>query len=48
MAKTLMQLRPGQILLAILLIKLVIGVLYITQQPLWQYHEADFCVSRAM
>lgn len=31
-----------KILLIILLLKTVLGLLYITQQPLWQYHEADF------
>ena len=29
-------------LLLILVIKVFLGVFYVTQQPLWQYHEADF------
>src|SRR5689334_19856962 len=33
---------PHQILAVILVLKLFLGVFYTTQQPLWQYHEADF------
>ena len=33
---------PQQILIVILVIKVFLGVFYVTQQPLWQYHEADF------
>ena len=33
---------PRQILVVILMLKVLLGVLYVTQQPLWQYHEADF------
>ncbi|MCA0456842.1 MAG: glycosyltransferase family 39 protein [Chloroflexi bacterium] len=33
---------PRQLLILIVLLKIVLGALYITQQPLWQYHEADF------
>lgn len=33
---------PRTLLLGILSVKLLLGLLYITQQPLWQYHEADF------
>ncbi len=33
---------PSQILALILVLKLLLGLLYVTQQPLWQYHEADF------
>ncbi len=40
---------PGIALLALLGIKLVLGWVYLTQQPLWQYHEADFLrVARIM
>jgi hypothetical protein len=30
------------VLLVVLAIKLALGLFYLTQQPLWQYHEADF------
>ncbi len=33
---------PRQILILIVLLKIVVGTFTITQQPLWQYHEADF------
>ncbi len=33
---------PYHILVIILVVKLFLGVFYVTQQPLWQYHEADF------
>ena len=36
------RLTPTRLLFVILLVKLLVGMLYITQQPLWQYHEADF------
>lgn len=33
---------PRQILILIVLLKIVLGTFTLTQQPLWQYHEADF------
>ena len=33
---------PRQILVIILVVKVILGVFYVTQMPLWQYHEADF------
>jgi hypothetical protein len=36
------KLTPTRILALILVFKLVLGLLYVIQQPLWQYHEADF------
>lgn len=33
---------PVLILLVLLAIRLALGWIYLTQQPLWQYHEADF------
>jgi hypothetical protein len=37
-----LKITPHQILAIILVLKLFLGVFYATQQPLWQYHEADF------
>jgi len=40
--QTIRKITPYQILVIILIVKLFLGVFYVTQQPLWQYHEADF------
>ncbi len=40
--QALRKITPYQILVIILVVKLFLGVFYVTQQPLWQYHEADF------
>jgi 4-amino-4-deoxy-L-arabinose transferase-like glycosyltransferase len=37
-----MTFRPWHGLLLIMLLKLAVGLLLISQRPLWQYHEADF------
>lgn len=37
-----MRLTPTRLLLVIMLLKALLGLLYISQQPLWEYHEADF------
>ncbi len=42
MIQAIRSLSPRRILIVILLVKILLGVFYVTQQPLWQYHEADF------
>ncbi|MBI1278934.1 MAG: hypothetical protein GC179_12470 [Anaerolineaceae bacterium] len=42
MNQAIRKITPHQILVIILVVKLFLGVFYVVQQPLWQYHEADF------
>src|SRR5262249_15064551 len=42
MNQALRKITAPQILVVILVVRVILGLFYVTQQPLWQYHEADF------